>query len=150
MRHPYDELLRQMEQDMASSRELFWRFVHAVAPDKFWEPPADVFETHDSVKIKVELAGARREDIQVELSGDAKSVTIRGLRLDGDPDVGERTVFHQMEIYTGPFEREVALPPNISVDRDDVRASYQDGFLVISLSKRANPKPNRTHIRVQE
>lgn len=146
MRHPYDELLRQMEE----SQELFWRFVHAVAPDKFWEPPVDVYETHDALKIKVELAGARKEDIQVELSADARSVIVRGLRLDGERDEGERTVFHQMEIYTGPFEREVTLPTNILVNRDEVRATYQDGFLVITLPKRKSPPPARMNIVVKE
>ena len=103
MRHPYDELLRQME-EVRSSSDWFWQWVHAL-PDKFWEPPADVYETRDAVRIKLEIAGVRREDIQVELSRDMRSVTIRGLRLDGDSETCERTVYHQMEIYTGPFER---------------------------------------------
>jgi HSP20 family protein len=149
MRHPYEELLRQMEQDVANSSELFWRFLHAVAPDKFWEPPADVYETRTAVKIKLEIAGARRDDIHVELAGDGRSVIIRGLRLDGDPDCSQRTVFHQMEIYTGPFERVIPLPPNVHVERGEVEATYQDGLLIITLPKREGPRQTRMQIRVQ-
>jgi HSP20 family protein len=149
MRHPYEELLRQMEQDITTSSDLFWRFLHAVAPDKFWEPPADVYETRDAVKIKLEIAGARRDDIHVELPPDGRSVIIRGLRLDGDPDCAERTVFHQMEIYTGPFERVVHLPSSVSVDRSEVHATYQDGLLVITLPKREGPRPSHMQIRIQ-
>src|SRR5438874_2449623 len=105
MRYPYDELLRQMEQEVNTSSDWFWRFVRAAAPDKFWEPPVDVYETRDAVRIKIEIAGVRREEIQVELSRDSRFVTIRGLRLDASSDACERTVYHQMEIYAGPFER---------------------------------------------
>lgn len=148
MRRPYDDLLRLMEQDLANPRELFWRFMHATAPDKFWEPLVDVYETRTALKIKVELSGVRREDIQVELAADGKSLRLRGLRLDGAADVGERTVFHQMEIYTGPFERTIQLPASVTVDGSDVEATYQDGFLVIDLPKQA-PRATRTRIQVQ-
>jgi HSP20 family protein len=149
MRHPYEELLRQMEHDASSSSELFWRFLHAVAPDKFWEPPVDIYETRDALKIKVEIPGARREDISVELAGDGRSVTIRGLRLDGDPDMGDRTVFYQMEIYTGAFERIIGVPTNLSLDRSAVHASYEGGFLIITLPKRTAPQPSRMEIRIK-
>jgi len=136
MRHPYDELLRQMEQEVRTSSDWLWRFLHAAAPDKFWEPPVDVYETRDALRIKIEIAGVRREDIQVELARDGRSVTIRGLRLDADADACERTVYHQMEIYAGPFERVVPLPPSLAIAADEVQATYQDGFLVVTLPKR--------------
>ena len=149
MRHPYDELLRQMEQEALSSSELFWRFWHAVTPEKFWEPPVDVYETRDALKIRVEIGGTGRDDIHVELAADGKSVTIRGLRLDGAPDACDRTTFHQMEIYTGPFERIVALPPNVPIEPSEIEAQRQDGFLVITLPKRRKSRPATRRIRVQ-
>src|SRR5947209_4727654 len=149
MRHPYDELLRQMEQDIRNSSDWFYRIVRATAPDKFWEPPADVYETRDAVKIKIEIAGVRREDIQIELARDARSITIRGLRLDGDTEACERTVYHQMEIYTGPFERVVQLPANLAIAADEVHAGYEDGFLLVTLPKRQAARSKTTQITVQ-
>jgi HSP20 family protein len=146
----YDDLLRQLEQqDDRRAGDLFWRLVRFTAPGKFWEPPVDVYETRHSLKIKAEIAGVRREELQVELAGDGRSVTIRGLRQDGDPDLCDRIHYHQMEIYTGAFERTVPLPAGISFDPDEVEATYQDGFLVVSLPKRPAKRRTRTQIRVQ-
>lgn len=150
MRNPYDELLRLMEHEAARDREVFWRFVHAAAPEKFWEPHADVYETQDALKLKVELAGVHHEEIQVELSGDGRAVTIRGLRVEGGPDIGKRIVFHQMEIYTGPFERTFLLPPDVEVSRTGVEAVYQDGFLVVTLPKRKRVEVIRTRVEIRE
>lgn len=146
MRRMYEDVLRQMEQD---SRDLFWHLVRATAPEKFWQPPLDVYETGCAFKIKVEVAGMRREDLHVDLSPDGRTVTVRGLRSDGDPDVGDRLRYHQMEIYTGPFERTVTLPANAFIDADQVEAAYQEGFLIITLPKRAKPRSDRTKIQVQ-
>jgi len=150
MRRSDDEIMWMMEQDLARDRDLFFHFVRGSAPDKFWNPRVDVYETRDALRIRVELAGVRRDEIQVELSGDNREISIRGLRLDGEPDVGERTVFHHMEIYAGPFERTIVLPPSISIEREGVEAVYHDGILVVSLPKRVPPPPSRTRIQVQE
>src|ERR1043165_4227957 len=56
----YEDLIRQMEQEFERSDEVFRRFLHAFSsPERFWEPQADVYETREAVKVKVELAGVR-------------------------------------------------------------------------------------------
>jgi HSP20 family molecular chaperone IbpA len=44
-----------------------------------------------------------------------------------------------MEIYFGPFQRIIPLPPQFAVDRERVQACYRDGFLVVKLPQRAAP-----------
>ena len=41
-----------------------------------------------------------------------------------------------MEIYFGPFERAVALPGGIRLDRDAIKATYKEGFLLVTLPKK--------------
>jgi HSP20 family protein len=145
----YEDLMRQMEQEFERSDELLRRMLHSfTSPERFWEPHVDVYETREAVKVKVELAGIRPENTNVELSGDGRVLTIRGVREDARHEAVDRTLFHQMEIYLGPFERVVALPPGAEVERDGVDASYRDGFLVITLPKRANLGPTSTQIKV--
>lgn len=146
----YEDLIRQMEQEFERSDEVLRRFLHAfTSPERFWEPQADVYETREAVKVKVELAGVRAESIQVELAGDGRSVTIRGVREDERREAVDRILFHQMEIYLGPFERELSLPPGADVDRDRVQASYRDGFLIVTLPKRTGAGPQTTQIAVR-
>src|SRR5688500_6185235 len=76
----YEDLIRQMEQEFERSDEILRRFLHSVtSPERFWEPEADVYETREAVKVKVELAGVRPEAIQVELSEDGRALHIRGV-----------------------------------------------------------------------
>src|SRR5436190_13176323 len=117
----YEDLIRQMEQEFERSDEVFRRFLHSfTSPERFWEPQADVYETRDAVKVKVELAGVRPESIHVELSGDGRALAVRGVREDERNEAIDRVMFHQMEIYLGPFERVLALPPGVDLDREQV------------------------------
>ena len=145
----YEDLIRQMEQEFERSDEMFRRFLHSfTSPERFWEPRADVYETREAVKVKVELAGVKGDTIHVELSGDGRALTIRGVREDERNEAVDRILFHQMEIYLGPFERVLSLPQGAEVDRDAVQAAYRDGFLLITLPKRTSPGPTTTQISV--
>lgn len=145
----YEDLIRQMEQEFERSDEVLRRVLHAfTSPERFWEPRADVYETREAVKVKVELAGVRPDSIQVELSADARSLSIRGVREDERKEAVDRILFHQMEIYLGPFERLLPLPPGAEVDRDQVTAAYRDGFLMITLPKQTRPATQMTQIQV--
>src|SRR5207244_1928590 len=100
----YEDMMRQMEQDMRRSEEVLRRFMQSAAPpDKFWEPLVDIDETETAIRVRVELAGVRLEELHVEVSGDARILTVRGVRRDGYGEIGDRVTFHQMEIYFGAF-----------------------------------------------
>jgi HSP20 family protein len=116
--------------DMDTSR---WRIIsrpHA------WRPPTDVYETDDTIIIKVEVAGMREADFTISLV--ERSLTIHGVRQD----TTERRAYHQMEIAFGEFHTEVELPYLVIPDK--VEATYRDGFLRITLPI-AQPK----HIKVE-
>jgi len=92
-----------------------------------WRPPTDVYETEQSIRVQVEVAGMEHSDFSVMLEG-------RVLKISGNrKDHLERRVYHQMEIHTGEFLTEVDLPVNVAPDF--VRAHYQDGFLLVDLRK---------------
>lgn len=92
-----------------------------------WRPPTDVYETKDSVVVRVEVAGMREEDFSISLSG--KDLVIRGNR----PDITERRAYQQMEIIFGEFMSEVELP--CDVDAEQVKAEYKIGFLRLEMPK---------------
>jgi HSP20 family protein len=146
----YEELIRQMEQDSRRAEEWLRRFVQSGMPaDKLWEPLVDIYETRDSLRVKVELAGVKAEDIQLEMASDGSALSVRGCRRDEELEVEGRTVFHQMEVYMGPFERTVMLPPRLNLDREAITASFRDGFLLVTVPKvQTPPKPTTTSIPV--
>jgi HSP20 family protein len=93
------------------------------------EPPADIYETAESVVVVVEIAGI--DDQEVEISIEGNTLTIRGQREDRPRHPNRR--YTQMEICCGPFERILRLPAE--VDAAKARVTYDDGFLEIVLPK---------------
>jgi len=110
--------------------ELYGEFRDRLQGDR-WQPDVDIFETEKKLVVRLELAGVQGAELQVTVDGDA--LRISGVRLAPEPADVRR--LHQMEIATGPFERRLRMP--IPFDREGVSAHLADGFLTVTLPKRA-------------
>jgi HSP20 family protein len=109
-----------------------------------WHPPTDVFESEDAYHIKVELGGMERREIEVVL--DDITLAIRGRRIDTSPP--NKIRYRQAEIKYGRFEVRLALPAD--VDLDAIEAVYRNGFLDVTLPKKAISAhvPRKTIIQI--
>lgn len=94
-----------------------------------WKPGVDVYETANEVIVLVDLAGVNKEEIEVTFDGD--SLRIVGSRRDITSTPKVR--LHQMEIDFGDFERTIVIPA--TVNKDNISATYRQGFLQITLTK---------------
>jgi HSP20 family protein len=88
-----------------------------------------VYETPDHLVVRLELAGIRKEDLQITIED--RVLLVRGQRRD--PCRQRRCTFRQMEIDYGHFERRIVIPR--SVDGSRIRAQFENGFLHIELPK---------------
>ena len=68
---------------------------------KMWNPPTDVYETSDSIVVKMEIAGVRQDKLEISL--EENFLIIRGCRHEEHPLPKEN--YHLMEIRYGRFER---------------------------------------------
>ena len=109
-----------------------------------WAPNTDVYTTDDGLVIKVELAGMRREDLQITVEGN--KVRISGERPDGCR--AAKFSFLAMEIYYGQFESVLDLPSGY--DLTQAKASYLNGFLRIDVPKAVRLPLKRTKVVVAE
>ena len=135
----YRDIIRQMEREMQQISDEAFRGFFALpigGASRFWQPGVDIHETEDAILVKMELAGTRADDLQVSLSPDDRVLSISGARAEDRADREGRIGCHQLEIYFGPFERSVVLPSGIPLDRDQISATYKDGFLLVTLPKR--------------
>lgn len=132
------DLLRQMENEMQRIADETLRgfFTDVPTPNRFWQPRVDMHETPEAVIVKVEVAGVTAESMHVALGSDDRVLTITGERTEHDRERVDRIRCYQLEIYFGPFERQVILPGDARVDRDKIAAAYKDGFLVVTIPKR--------------
>src|SRR5262249_35466227 len=91
-----------------------------------WSPSIDLFEDKDTVTVKAEVPGMKREDLDVSLEG--RTLSICGERRE-EKEQGKGTT-HRSERFYGKFYRSIELPS--AVDLAKVQANYRDGILTIT------------------
>jgi HSP20 family protein len=102
----------------------------------------DVSETEGEIRVSAELPGVAEDDIDVSLNDDV--LTIRGEKKFERKDDKEN--YHFVERSYGTFQRSLRLP--FPVDPEQVKASFENGVLTVSLPKSAQQERTR-RIQVQ-
>ena len=98
-----------------------------------WIPNTDVYVSEGHLVIKVELAGMRREDLELTVEGNR--LMISGQRPDGGR--GAKCKFLVMEINYGSFECVIEVPDGY--DLSQAKAGYQNGFLRVDVPQASRP-----------
>ena len=125
--------LERLNQQLASHLGA-WRQLPSLLSDGF-TPLADVEETDDAYLVEIELAGVKKDDIDIEIAG--RRISVRGERKEKER-VG---ILRRRERVVGRFAYEVTLPGD--VDDTDVSASFDDGVLTIRVAKPEHARPRR-------
>jgi len=107
-----------------------------------WRPLADIRESAEMLMVKIELAGMKEEEIDVTLYEDA--LVVSGERHE-EPEGNENVYYHEAQIRYGPFRIEVLLL--LPIDREGVKARYENGFLWVDLPKLPQNEPERVRIQ---
>ncbi|HAH87855.1 MAG TPA: hypothetical protein DCL60_10865 [Armatimonadetes bacterium] len=142
----YEDLVKQMEYEMQRCSAEAMRRLLELPPgaQEFWLPRTDVYETEEELVVRVEVAGVKRKSLSVSLSADRHTINIKGNRAEQFVDERRKIRYYQLEVYFGPFERDIALPKDINVDETRLSATYKEGFLVITLPKMEKQQASRT------
>ena len=106
-----------------------------------WSPAADVFVLKDTLVVRFELAGVRREEI--DLSFREGELTVRGTRLECGEE--QKQGYWQMEISHGAFRRSLKIP--VAVDADKIQAACHDGILEVRLPL-STESPSAREVRI--
>ena len=123
----WNEALSLLDRADRLHRQFFTHVVDA------WEPPVDVFEAGDLIRMQVALPGVTPDSITIAL--EPGGVTVSALRAfpcrEGDAQI------HRIEIPYGRFERRITLPlgdPYLPIDLVD--KSLADGVLTLTFRKK--------------
>jgi HSP20 family protein len=106
-----------------------------------WIPPVDIAEDQDHITLTAELPGFREDQVKIQMEGGV--LTIRGERKFEDEKNGRN--FHRVERSYGQFVRSFTLPNN--VDREQIRASFDNGLLRVELPKTPDARPREIKIQ---
>ena len=108
-----------------------------------WVPEVDVFEKDNRLVTKIDLPGLKKEDVKVEVTDG--HLAISGERKTEAQEKKEN--FFRCEREYGSFYRAIPLPDGVKFE--DVKATFADGVLEVSipLPAQAQPKPRKVEIQ---
>ncbi len=130
--------LENLEERMCSWRDRLFPFSEAEFP---FRPAADLYETPEGLVLRLDIPGAVREELGIDLAG--QELIIRGQRRPAPPANVSRVLHY--EITYGSFERSFHIP--IAINPEGVKARYEHGILEIKLPRH---RPRARRIPVKE
>ena len=104
-------------------------------------PPLDVWYSETEALVRVELPGVKREDIEVEVTGN--SLALKGMRRSPNQN-GAKMI--RQECPEGSFGRSLQMP--FEIDSERVEAAFKDGVLELKLPRRREDVPKKLEIKV--
>ena len=150
VRDPF-ALMREMTSDFdrwfgEPARPFFrWPSLRRRATEEIgWYPEIDVFEKDNRLVTKIDLPGMKKDDVKVEVTDG--QLAISGERKRETEEKGKE--FYRCERDYGSFYRSVPLPEGAKVD--DVKATFTDGVLEVSVLLPARPEAKVRKVEIQE
>jgi HSP20 family protein len=133
--------LRGLSGDMT---RLFPKFVDEAVTEGSvaFDPVMDLVDTGEVLQVKVELPGVTKEGVEISLKDDL--LTIKGEKKEEREENTETRYF--VERTYGTFSRTLTLPS--LVKSDQVKATFENGVLVITLPKDAEEKVREVQVKV--
>ena len=123
-----------------STRESTREAGQRTPPRPVFLPPADIYETKDSIVVLAEMPGVSPEGVDISL--ERRVLTIRGHSAANDHS-GYQRVYN--EFADGDYERVFTLSEYI--DRDRIEATLKDGLLQLVLPKAEAAKARRIELK---
>lgn len=108
-----------------------------------WIPEVDVYETDNEIKLKAELPGVNKEDIEVNIENNV--LTISGEKKTEKEETEEN--YHRIEREFGRFKRGIRLPEG--TDKESIQAKYNDGVLEVSVPKTEKTKRKQIPVEIE-
>ncbi|MCB9481192.1 MAG: Hsp20/alpha crystallin family protein [Desulfobacteraceae bacterium] len=109
-----------------------------------WKPASDIYETADAIIVEIELAGVKKEDVNVEVNDNVLS--IKGERKIEKEENSDN--YYRRERFTGKFHRAFTIPMDVDVEK--ISAKFKDGVLVLEIPKPEEKKPKKINVALEE
>ena len=131
---PFDDLFN----DFAKG---YWVRPLAMPEEAELKMKIEVKENDKAYTVRAEIPGVRKEDIQIDVSGNQVSIRAEA-KKEKEEKQGDK-VLHSERSY-GMVSRSFTLPAD--VDAQGAKAEYKDGVLDLALPKKASAQSKRLTI----
>lgn len=113
-----------------------------------WRPAVEITQSDNNYKVKVQLPGVNKEDIEVELDNDFMTITAKIEEEKEEKEQKEKNLkYHTCEFRYGKYKRTISFDQAIRAD--EANAEYKNGVLVITLPKQKQEEAKTRKIEIK-
>lgn len=110
-----------------------------------WRPAIELKQNEKEYKVKVQLPGVNKEDIQIDLNNDYLTISAE-VKEEKDTKAEDEKV-HTCEFRYGKYVRTVSFETPIK--SDESKAEYKDGILMIVMPKQKVEKAKTKRLAIK-
>jgi len=129
------EATKTMQTQETTAREV----AEERAPRRVYTPPADVFETAETIEVVTDMPGVDESSLEITLERNV--LTLDGHSAVNDPQAMTLTY---SEYEAGSYHRAFTLSDEIA--REGIKATMKNGVLHLSLPKAGPAKARRIEV----
>lgn len=108
-----------------------------------WTPSVNVKEVESEFQIEVAAPGYKKDSFNIEVKDNYLKISSKNESSKED----KNDKYHRREFRSSSFERSFYLPKEVNVD--DIKASYNDGVLSVSIPKKDKVENESKMIEIQ-
>ena len=111
-------------------------FSHQLSMKKIstWRPAVEIKQSETDYKVKVQLPGVNKDDIDIEIDNDFMTITAEIEEEKDEKEQKEKNMkYHTCEFRYGKYKRTISFDQPIRTE--DAIANYKNGILTITLPK---------------
>ncbi len=112
-----------------------------------WRPAIEVKQCKNNYKVKVQLPGVEKDDIDIELDNDFMTITAEIREEKEEKNEEEKNLrYHTNEFRYGKYQRTISFDQPIK--SEEATAEYKNGILKITIPKQQTEekKPKKIEI----
>lgn len=114
-----------------------------------WRPAIEVKQNDQNYKVKVQLPGVKKDDIEVELDNDFMTITATIQEEKEEKQEEEKNErYHTSEFRYGKYQRTISF--DAPIKSDEATAKYKDGVLLITIPKQKTDTKEAKKLTVYE
>lgn len=110
-----------------------------------WDPPVDICQTENRVRVQIELPGVEPSDISLTFQGDA--LRVQGIKRE-QARSRKLLCFYCLERRYGRFDRQVSIKGILNPRKS--RASLEKGILTVEIPTVKERRGELVEIRIEK
>ncbi len=126
-------------------------FSHQLSMKKVstWRPAVEITQSDSKYKVKVQLPGVKKDDIDIELDNDFLTITAEIEENKEEKEQKEKNLkYHTCEFRYGKYKRTISF--DYPIKTEEAIAEYKNGVLTITLPKQSVVEAKIRKLEIRE